>query len=125
MKPVKQTKDHTKEQKGNSMAAAIASLLDRPLSSVPEFEAMGDNWACRFMAWLDDERLTYSNHKRPPEGFAIANGLSCRGTRHSVIVENGNFKHDPHPSNDFVEAVFNYWTIQPVKCRISRLLKVQ
>jgi hypothetical protein len=110
MTPVKQTKFHSDTRRGNCFAAAIATLLDMPLHAVPELEE-SDNWHETLFAWLDllgyEFEIAYND---APKGFAIAGGISSRGVKHAVIVQDGQFVFDPHPSNTFVEKVSEYWT---------------
>lgn len=113
MTPVKQTKFHTEAQNGNCMAAALASLLDLDIAEVPAFEDLQETWKRTLLAWIDSLGMTIRVQDHAPEGFAIATGPSNRGIHHAVIVNNGAFAHDPHPSNDFLVAIKKYWAVTP------------
>ena len=112
---VKQTKLHSETQKGNCLAAALASLFELPLNKIPEFEEMGDSWSCNFITWLYtmgyEHTCIYDG--LAPKGYALASGISDRGVNHMVIVKDGVFVHDPHPSNTFIKSIDAYWVIRP------------
>lgn len=111
MTPVKQTKFSTESENGNCMAAALASVLDLPLDSVPAFEEMQGVWKTVFLEWLAERGLTVKTQTFPPDGLAIATGPSERGVHHAVVVNSGQFLHDPHPSNCFLTCIGKYWVI--------------
>lgn len=118
MTPVKQTKFSTESENGNCMAAALASLLDLDISLVPAFEERQDRWKQTLLEWLSCLGLTINvfNNKddeEPPRGYAIATGVSSRGIRHAVVVLDGAFVHDPHPSNDYLADIQKFWVISP------------
>lgn len=115
--PVKQSKLYAQDgiHNGNCFAACLASLLDIPLWMVPPFEDMfaRDDWRQRVTQWLARQQLTMTrteDHQveAMPE-FYIANGKSARGVYHAVIYGGGQLVHDPHPSNDGIEAVLWTW----------------
>lgn len=99
---------HSEKQKGNCFAACLASLFDIPLKEIPAFEE-SKNWGCDFIDWIDKNNIDYTMHNTPPKGYAMANGISPRGIRHSVIVKDGRFFHDPHPSREFLTKINDYW----------------
>ena len=115
MTPIKQTKLHSESQRGNCFAAAIASVLDMPLHAIPKFEECKKEgeWQKVLFDWLYligwDVEIDY---KKAPKGFSIAGGTSIRGIKHAVVVKDGEFIHDPHPSNDFIETVDEYWVFK-------------
>jgi hypothetical protein len=121
MKPVMQTKFTDPEQTvhGNCQAACVASLLDLPLSAVPAFEDMGDEWFGVLYEFLRKHGYDYAGTKYTGpshnqfwwefllesspgiDGYFIVGGKSPRAwvTRgHAVIYKDGVLVHDPHPS---------------------------
>lgn len=120
MKPVDQTKLHSKEgiHNGNCFAACLASLLEIPLWMVPPFEDMfaRDDWSMRVDEWLaamwGKQRVRKSGHEEHLPEFYIASGLSPRGVRHSVIYSLGAMVHDPHPSRAGIESVEWTWHLE-------------
>lgn len=108
---------------GNCFAACIASLLEVPLSKVPNFCANPeDSWWRGLQSWLRDRGLyavdmTWGegDEKHIPEAvwsteyvgvgaLLIATGPASRGHLHAVVVratETGpELLHDPHPSRE-------------------------
>ncbi len=97
----------------NCFAACVASILEHPLWTVPNF-CIGDrsDWWRRLVDWIRDQDLWicgFSGRDDRPfdgamlsgHGFAIASGPSPRGSwLHSVVVECDLWRivHDPHPS---------------------------
>lgn len=114
MKPVFQTifdKNH-----GNCFSAGLASILEVPLETVPNFmHDFGEDWHKEINRWLDkhfgmmwlrvlmdeDERLEF--HPLPEGSFCLATGKSPRGNWYHTVVGTitGGFNfrmlHDPHP----------------------------
>jgi hypothetical protein len=125
MTPVKQTKLYAKDgiHNGNCFAACLASLLDLPLWMVPPFEDMfgrGGDFTSRRKEWL--ERMFKLKMVETPAHpvdqlpeFYIANGYGKRGVLHSVIYRRGELAHDPHPSNDGINAVDWCWHLEPIE----------
>lgn len=120
---------------GNCMQAAIASVLEYPLDAVPHFAAMPEaDWWMAFMDYLSDHdhRITLFADRFfetdvyldgtltaapltdwPRERVVIANGMSPRGVRHSVVWQHGELVHDPHPSRaGLAEAPDEVWLIE-------------
>jgi hypothetical protein len=119
---------------GNCMQAAIASVLEYPLDAVPHFAAMPEvGWwdafldylgrlglrltmyADRFFetdVYLDGLLIAAPLSEWPADRIVIANGMSPRGVRHSVIWQHGEMIHDPHPSRaGLTEAPDEVWLI--------------
>ena len=112
MTPLKQTKMLINGEKGNCLATALASLLDLPVNEIPQFEEMDrSEWKGKLVAWLNSRGLTINSTVHPPKSYAIAIGWHASGMLHAIIVKDGRFFHDPHPSNDFLYKVRNYWEI--------------
>ena len=115
MTPYKQTKTTQNGERGNCLATCLGCLLDIPVSQVPSFEEMDkDKWAKELVSWLAGKGLAIRAVMEAPPGYAIAIGYHKCGILHAVIVRDGEFFHDPNPSNEFVETVRNYWIIEPI-----------
>jgi hypothetical protein len=118
MIPVTQTKLHDPANgvRGNCLAAAIASVLEIPIDEVPAFEEHydlpDDEWFDLLYDFLDGRQLEALYTDRPPKGYAIAHGVGSTGIRHSVVVLDGEFVHDPHPRGTFLKTVDYYWFFQ-------------
>lgn len=124
MIPINQTKFHDPENgiNGNCMAAALASILELPLSEVPEFEDMGmadptnKKWFSKFLDWLFDlgfELLVWNKHV-PLKGYYLASGMSKRGYAHQVVYKNGFIIHDPHPDDTGIITFIGQWALLPL-----------
>jgi hypothetical protein len=147
MIPIKQTKvvvinkEGTEVQTGNCYPAAIASLLEVPITEVPNFEVFyqfGEENTFyaeiknKFLYWKGF-RLARS-HKfnvfhDPNYGLSeglradwlselngvyyIATGPSARGVTHCCIYQNGRMVHDPHPSNDGLNSIEQFEYLLP------------
>lgn len=111
MIPIKQTQfvaKQTGDEKitGNCMAACIASILELPLESVPNFAAYED-WFKRLNTWLKDRNLFYIEFAFNAEdewltqnaGYHVMVGTSPRDSDHAVVGYQGKIVHDPHPSD--------------------------
>ncbi len=113
------------KQNGNCFATCVASLLDLPLSEVPNFCAEeNDDWFALLQQWLGERGLFAIELKMVSEPFlcpvpdgtlAILTGMGARGLLHSVI---GSYRlraeqhvwehvHDPHPDDTFIDDVQN------------------
>lgn len=107
MKPVMQTKFGDPD--GNCFASCLASLLELPLESVPDFQEK--DWWGAFKRWLKKRGLAPINlyggkgYILPRDTLCIAGGKGPRGLEHSVIWKTGGhgvakMVHDPHPSGE-------------------------
>lgn len=131
MKPIKQTKISSEDGTihGNCFRACIASILEIDIDSIPAFEDMGTEWHMPFFKFLNENNLetdgTRYKHIDSFEfdlinyegiyGYIIVNGKSPRTyvTRgHSVVYKNGQMVHDPHPSNDGLLEIENFYMIK-------------
>lgn len=137
MIPVKQTKVVVKNkdgvivQNGNCYAAAIASMLEVPITEVPNVEVFfpfdSYSWQTLMLEFLrlkgydlctdmrfrifhrdiiaqkptEEEARFYMEFK---DQYYFAVGKSSRGVNHIVICKCGEIIHDPHPSNDGLET---------------------
>lgn len=132
MIPVTQTKVVVKKstgeevQRGNCYAAAIASIMELPITEVPNvetlFEIDGSFWAEVMHTFLNskgwdlatnnwfkvfhDGRYGIEEGKRSEmmeycqNKFYLVSGNTVRNIRHICIYQNGRLVHDPHPSKE-------------------------
>lgn len=121
MKKVFQTQLHTNDSPGNCLRAAIASVLEIDIDSIPKFEDMGDNpdWFVEFRKWSRESGYGIVNvypQSLPPSGYSLAVGLSPRHsyiyTHHCVVTLNGEIVHDPHPDGTGLENIDRYWCFE-------------
>jgi len=92
---------------GNCMSACLASLLDLPVSEVPNFAALGplgywdgmQRWLAGRGLYLFELKSAPCHTPGAPEDLNyIASGKSSRGLLHAVVMREGQIAHDPHPS---------------------------
>ena len=141
MIPVTQTKVVVKNSKGdtvvrgNCFAAAIASLVEVPLTDVPNVEVLfyvdDVSWYGVMDAWLrangyeirtnngfdvfhkpdkfrEDIRVDLWNDLRGR--YYLATGMSPRGVMHVCIYQDGVMVHDPHPTREGIdESTIEYF----------------
>ena len=126
MTPVDQQFLHDKEKgiKGDCMRAALASLLDLPITQVPHFAQISSNGAYGFYTmiedWLDDlgyralwgRSMVYM--QKPGEDlYHLISGPSPRGNGndlfHCVVGLNGEPFFDPHPSRAMLAGERAQW----------------
>lgn len=106
MKPIHQTKFGVPD--GNCLAAAIASILEIGIDTIPEF-GIDDGWYERFSRYmishhalqpLDIEVETMPEWMTP-RGYFLINGKSPRGDfHHTVVGFDGKAIHDPLPDGN-------------------------
>ncbi len=96
--------DQTKfgDRHGNCFTACIASILEMPITEVPNFCAEFEDWEAATQLWLGDLDLRLehiSPGDMPPAGrHYVVSGMGPRGLRHSCVGLDGAIVHDPHPS---------------------------
>lgn len=97
---------------GNCMQAAVATILRRPLDSVPHF-GLFSTWPDALRLWLRGEGLDFSHVTAPPipEQRAMLCGHSPRGYSHAVVSEGGRIVWDPHPSRAGLATVTGAYVI--------------
>jgi hypothetical protein len=112
MRPVMQTKFPVR---GNCWRAAIASLLEIGIDSMPAFEDAGHRMFSDTRTWAMNEGYSVFAYDadKPPASYAIAFGQSPRrfDSDHAIVVEDGVMVHDPHPSSEGLRDVKGYWVI--------------
>jgi hypothetical protein len=99
MIPVTQTMVGTA---GNCLAASVASVLELPLSSVPDLR--GERWLPKLNSWTRSFGWCPGVFKILPSNIlspCVALGNGPRGRPHAVVWvggQRGRIVHDPHPS---------------------------
>ena len=103
---------------GNCYAACVASILELPLSEVPNFTA--PRWFQEWNEWLRLRGLMLlSFTRRPnddwkPAGYSIMGVMSPRGDfQHAVVALDGDLAWDPHPQRAMgIGKVMDYAVFQ-------------
>ncbi len=147
MIPITQTKVVIKNSagrevvKGNCYAAAIASILEVPITEVPNVETLFDvdnflwdhvmekwlesrGWESRhnhhFKVFHDDTLKEQRDdwYQECADKLYLVSGRSPRGVMHICIFKNGKLIHDPHPTREGI-LTFEYFqelvTIKPTQ----------
>jgi hypothetical protein len=121
MKPVDQTKFYEKGVSyGNCMQACVASYLELPLESVPDFSLDWEHFWSSVYSWMDSEGLRIrlvTPWKLRDHEYYLVQGVSPRSTEdetvyHMVIYLDGKLIHDPHPSRLGVTEILSYRVIE-------------
>jgi hypothetical protein len=119
---------------GNCMQAALASLLELPLNSVPHIALFGERWGDAVHSFLSSRGMDlrvfndWGSHQAwweavgvqvyPIEDMPItppmlAVGKSNNGPwSHVVVWEHGEMLHDPHPNGLGLKGdPYEYWLL--------------
>lgn len=124
MKPVTQTIVGVGNRRANCLMAAVASILEVSVESMPDVADAED----RGLAWygtLRDalapfhlvpvlyDQLSAAFPPIAPAGYHIACGLSPRQQEdHAVVAFDGRVVHDPHPSGDGLrDGLVRWWIL--------------
>ncbi len=107
---------------GNCLNACVASILELPLSEVPEF---GGDWLEDLNDFLSERGLSYRRvpmHAKP-SGWSTIEGVSPRGGLHACVAHDGELVWDPHPIEDgtgqgLVEPRY-YGLLEPLGARAA------
>lgn len=145
MIPITQTKVVIKNskneviQRGNCFAAVVASILEVPITEVPNVEVfyhMDDGYHSEVMlrfllskGWelCSDDRfecfhneMLYERYgenkyhklrKELKDKYYLVSGKSPRGVSHICIYKNGELVHDPHPTREGLETIEYFETL--------------
>lgn len=116
MKKIKQTKLQSESVNGNCMATCFASILEIEISDVPEFEEMfhTEHWFQKIEEWFLGLGVELIRFKEDPKlkGYYLVSGDSPRGNfLHMVVYKNGKMVHDPHPSGDGINSLYDVWVL--------------
>ena len=112
MKPVNQT--ILNSENGDCMRACVASVLEWPLNSVPNFMEDGpDHFNDRLDEWAGKHGITILDVRIEDEAaflrafrntYLIAFGQSPRfDCNHAVVYKGNKMVHDPHPSKEGIK----------------------
>lgn len=129
MTPVRQTvfSDPKTGVHGNCFTACVASLFDKPIEEVPNFIDFGDKWFEMFweyvvsqgaeflgMCYVGPKESISDEEWKLFDGYLIAGGTSPRGIKngHAVIYKDGKPFFDPHPSDDFLGVVEEFYLVK-------------
>lgn len=145
MIPVIQTKVVVKNSqdecvvRGNCFAAVVASILELPITEVPNVEVFfhmqnSGYWQEVMLTFLqskgwelcDDRRFKLFHEKTHGPAFELekvlelkdrlylVSGKSPRGFYHICIYQNGKLVHDPHPSKEGLLTEDYFQTLEKV-----------
>lgn len=99
--------------RGNCWRAAVASLLEIDIDSMPAFEDSGHCMFYNTRKWAKSQGFSVFTFdaENPPASYSIAFGSSPRlsDSDHAIVVEDGVMVHDPHPSGEGLVTVKGYW----------------
>lgn len=135
MKPIKQTKLSSEDGtiSGNCFRSCLASMMEIDIDSIPAFEDMEPGeWFTPFYNFLNENgyefegtKYNYGKHVdkfnnylmtyEGVDGYILVGGKSPRTyvTRgHAVLYKNGELVHDPHPSNDGLLEIEDFYMIK-------------
>lgn len=118
--------------RGNCMSAALASILELPLESIPNFYDAGPterDWHNALKRWLMG--IGYALIEVPIGenghgafhwgGYAIASGPTQRENGwHATVWHDGKIVHDPHPDGSGLtklETLEFLYPLNPAACR--------
>lgn len=98
MIPVEQTRFLSNGERGNCLAACLASIFEKTITEVPAFESLPPGlWRETLNNWTKAQGFDVS--KASPEchgkNFYIAVGNSSRGNKHATVGLSGDLIHDP------------------------------
>lgn len=156
MIPVTQTKFVIKNKKeemvvrGNCYAACIASILELPITEVPNVEVLfhvNDTfWAEVMHTYLNsigwelssdimlqrfhpqsgysfegtDENGKIPEYYQYKDMYYLVSGMSPRGVQHMCIYQNGKLVHDPHPSRDGILTEEYFESLTPITSKYRK-----
>lgn len=113
VKPVEQT--ILSPPDGNCFAACVASILELPVESVPNFRTEGHGWWHEWQRWLEPHNLALLGWSSDDLGDDEVRADTLRGytictvrygpkqkdgISHSVVALNGKIVWNPHPLRD-------------------------
>jgi hypothetical protein len=87
---------------GRCFNACIASILEIPEKSVPDFPDEDEAFGPAVQKYLAERGIRYSQvpvGEVAPVGWHTIEGVSPRGGMHAVVGYNGSMVHDPHPQD--------------------------
>lgn len=103
---------------GNCFNACIASILEVPLETVPEFSGEGEHWLVQLAGYLDRFGLYYVQvPKTDPivkvmfaygNTFSTIEGVSPNNIPHACVALNGKLVWDPDPRKVGLRTIETY-----------------
>lgn len=148
MIPIIQTKTVIKNSAGeiivhgNCFPACIASILELPISEVPNFEVFyhlpredsfywevllrflsskgweityDDRFKCFHLDIFPDKEDQVSQFLYElKDQYYLVSGKSSRGFSHIVIYQNGKMVHDPYPSNEGILTLEEFYSLEKI-----------
>lgn len=123
MKPIDQTKNLDDGQRGNCLAACLASVLELGLGQVPEFEELPPGeWKVELPKWAASIGVAITRRQagefNPSEHY-IAVGYSPRGNLHATVALDGKVVHCPAPTKCSIEAINYIFTVTPLSASVE------
>jgi hypothetical protein len=123
MKPVTQTQTGVGNLRANCLMAAVASILEVELDTLPDIYEAEQRGLAWFVALKDallplgvvPVRYDQASDHFPqiaPDGYHIACGKSPRSNEsHAVVAKDGFIVHDPHPSRAGIDGAIGWWIL--------------
>lgn len=114
MKPVTQTKFDGVE--GNCLMSCVASILEKPLDSLPYYNPSANDWYGEFsavMAEMGYHTDYFEGADNAPPGYSIISGMAARGLGHACVALDGDLVHDPHPDRTGLTKIWDYIKLIP------------
>ena len=98
---------------GNCLQACLASILELPLETVPNFNEEGEMWFPRCCEWamrhgfsvIDIDVKGLDEWPWGCHGYWIASGPADRGILHCCVYDGSELAHDPHPSRSGLHEI--------------------
>lgn len=117
MLPVDQTRFLSKGERGNCLAACLASIFETDLSNVPALELLPRGlWRDSLHSWSESQgyEVTKSNANEYGNNYYIAVGQSTHGNRHATVGFAGEIVHDPDESSKGLVNVEYLFTFKKI-----------
>lgn len=118
MKPVDQTKFLKNGQRGNCLAACLASIFELDITLVPALEELPprSNWRNSLKEWaLNHKFIMIEVLPNDFNGWHyIAVGLTEKGCRHAVVGHQGSIVHDPHHFRKGLVEIKSLFIFEPI-----------
>lgn len=112
MTPQKQIILHSETTQGNCLQAAVASILDLPIETVPHF-VLKDTWWNDMISFAKEAGYRFILDPKPGKyEYVLMCGVAMRGTQHVTIYKNDEPFFDPHPSDLFLITAEYSFTFQ-------------
>jgi hypothetical protein len=120
------------DQEGNCLQAAIASVLEVPLDTVPHFALEPEHtWWQSMNSWMQARHglavICVVDGWDAPKVYHLITGLSPRGVEHATVGYAGEIVHDPHPRSDVqpLQRQFRKWwffvPVDPARSKVALL----